>query len=153
FTYDERGRMLRTNEPLASARRPAPRVFVGRTLVGDVVRFGADIPDALAARLEGILASEPPQRRIGDPLQCRAAVREALTAHAPVASEESGPSYRFPDSFAADLMVGREPTVALTLDTRDLVRDTYPWLYDEILDWPPSFGVVRDGAAVSICFS
>jgi GNAT superfamily N-acetyltransferase len=34
-----------------------------------------------------------------------------------------------------------------------MVRETYSWLYDEWADWQPCFAVVRDGAAVSVCFS
>src|SRR5438132_637222 len=150
FTYDARGRMLRSNEPLATARRPAPRLVVGRTRAGNVVRFNADVPDALADQLEAILSAEPPLLRISKgPLIGASAIRDALAAYAPVEAEESGPSYRFPD----DLPPPGTETTLITQANREIARATFPWLYDEALDWQPTFAVVQDGAAVSICFS
>jgi RimJ/RimL family protein N-acetyltransferase len=43
--------------------------------------------------------------------------------------------------------------VELTMANIEVVRSTYPWLLDELADWRPCFAVVRDGAAVSVCFS
>ncbi len=48
FTFDARGRMLQTNEPGRVARRPAPRLFVGRTALGNLVHLRADVPDKLS---------------------------------------------------------------------------------------------------------
>jgi RimJ/RimL family protein N-acetyltransferase len=148
FTYDARGRMLRTNDPREVARRPAPRLFLGRTMAGHVVRYGAAVPDALARRLEAILDGQPPVGDLHAPPAALAAVREALARHAPITTESGGPAYRFPASIARPGEV-----VHLTGANRELVRDTYPWLYDELADWQPCFAVVRDGAAVSVCFS
>lgn len=148
FTYDARGRMLRTNEPRAAERRPAPRLFLGRTRAGHVVRFGAAVPDALTRGLEEIIAGAPPVGDLNAPRAALAAVRQALAQHAPITSEECGPAYRFPASIT--------PTgeaVQLTDANRELVRATYPWLYDELADWQPCFAVARDGAAVSVCFN
>lgn len=148
FTYDARGRMLRSNEPREEARRPAPRLFLGRTLAGHVVRFGATAPDALARRLEAIIDRLPLVGDLHAPPVALASLREALVRHAPITAEGGGPTYRFPASIARSGEV-----VQLTDAKRELVRDAYPWLYDELADWQPCFAVVRDGAAVSCCFS
>jgi hypothetical protein len=168
FTYDARGRMLLTNEPREEERRPAPRLLYGRTAAGDVVRVGAAVPDPLAARLGAILAREPArapagsgQGEPGEPGGLRtppgvlAAVREALAGHAPVTAEWGGPAYRFPESIGSSTTPGGAGRLAvrLTEANRALVRETYPWLYEEWADWGPCFAVVRDGAAVSVCFS
>ena len=162
FTYDARGRMLLTNEPLEGERRPAPRLFYGRTAAGDVVRVGAAGPAPRAARLEAILARELAREPAGSgpgglrtPPGVLVAVREALAGHAPVAAEWGGPAYRFPEPDGSSVTpdgAGRL-AVRLTEANRALVRETYPWLYEEWADWGPCFAVVRDGAAVSVCFS
>jgi hypothetical protein len=128
FTYDARGRMLLSNEPLESARRPAPRVLIGSTRIGSLIRFRADVPDSVAS------ADYEP-----------AALRVAL---APITDESGGPSYRF-----GETIVGLPGAVSVTQHNREVVRDTFSWLYDEVADWQPTFAVVRDGQAVSICFS
>ncbi len=148
FTYNARGRMLRTNEPRDQERRPAPRLFLGRTTAGHVVRTGAVTPGALARRLEAIIDRHPPAGDLHAPLAALTAVREALTAHAPITAEGDGPAYRFPEPLARP-----HGSVHLTDANRALARETYPWLYDEIDDWQPCVAVVRDGAAVSVCFS
>ena len=135
FTYDARGRMLLSNEPLASARRPAPRLWLGRTALGNVIRFRADIPDALARRLTSLADDD-------------SALRVLLAQDAPIESESSGPEYRFPESIAL-----APDAIAITESNRDAARETFPWLYDEVADWQPCFAVLRDGQAVSICFS
>ena len=148
FTYDARGRMLLTNEPCMDARRPAPRLFVGRTLMGLIVRVGASVPDMLAEQVLATLSRERSARDLREPLAGAAALRSTL---APVETATAGPSYRFPESLVAP-RAGAE-VIPLTLANRDLAAETYLWLYDEIRDWQPCFAVVRDGAAVSICFS
>lgn len=148
FTYDARGRMLRSNEPREQDRRSAPRLFLGRTIVGHVVRFGAMLSDALAQRLEAIIGRQTPAGDLYAPPAGLAAVREALARHAPVTAEQSGPVYRFPASLSRPSQV-----VQLTDASREVVRETYSWLYEELADWGPCFAVVRDGAAVSVCFT
>jgi hypothetical protein len=148
FTYDPRGRMLRTNEPRAAERRPAPRLFLGRTTAGSIVRFGAAASDTLSRRLEDIIDRLPPVGALTAPPTDVAAVREALACHAPITGAGQGPAYHFP---AAIMPAGE--AVQLTDANVTVARDTYPWLLTELADWGPCFAVVRDGAAVAVCFS
>jgi GNAT acetyltransferase len=148
FTYDARGRMLCTNEPREEARRSAPRLFLGRTMAGHVVRLGAAVPDALARRLAAIIDRLPPVGDLHAPPATLTAVREALERRAPITAEGGGPAYRFPASITP-----RGEVVQLTDANVEVVRNTYPWLLDELPDWWPCFAVVRDGAGVSVCFS
>ena len=78
----------------------------------------------------------------------QAAIQESLAIDAPVAHEESGPVYRFPASIARP-----GEAVEITDANIALVRDTYPWLYEDLSAWRPCFAVLVDGAARSVCFS
>jgi hypothetical protein len=147
FTYDARGRMLQTNEPLPSARRPAPRLFLGRTLAGHVARFGAGLPDTAVAELEAVLGREPTPTELESEPIAIGRIRRAL---ATVQEDQSGPAFRFPPGFAAAMQA---PITRITAANCQLARDTFPWLFDEADDWQPTFAVVRDGAVVSVCFS
>jgi hypothetical protein len=148
FTYDERGRMVLSNEPREEDRRPAPRLFLGRTLAGHVLRFGATAPDTLVGRLEECIERHASISGLSMPPDLLTKVREILTRHAPVTTQGGGPAYRFPTPIAT-----RGEAVQLTDANRGLAHDTFPWLYDQCAEWQPCYAVVRDGAAVSVCFS
>lgn len=148
FTYDERGRMLLSNEPSEADRKPAQRVVLGRTGAGHVVRARADVPDDLARQIEEIVAREPTDFDLTEPPEGKAAIEAALAQHAPIGDGGGGPTYRFPDTIPS---LGE--AVRVTDDTRDLVRETFPWLYEEYAEWWPAFTIVQDGAGVSVCFS
>lgn len=145
YALNARGRLLCTNEPEG---RPAPRLFLGRTPGGDVIRFGEAVPDATAQRLTDIVASWPPAGDVTIPPEHLSALRDELTRHAAVAKEGGGPAYRFPESVARPNGV-----VEVTDDNVDVARDTYPWLRAELAALRPCFAVLRDDAAVSLCFS
>lgn len=148
FTYDARGRMLQSNEPRAVERRSAPRLWLGWTAAGYVVRFDASVPEANAQQIAAILDRTPPT---GDLRAAPAAVsqlRAALEAYTAITSETGGPAYRFPETIAPTAAAVRVSEV-----NREVVRETFPWLYDEYADWWPACAVLRDGAAVSVCFS
>src|SRR5258708_36393536 len=67
FSCDAGGRMLLTNEPREADRRPAPAVWLGRTLPGDELRFGASVPDDLVAEVRARHAAEPALSAIEPP--------------------------------------------------------------------------------------
>jgi hypothetical protein len=145
FTYDAAGRMLRSNEPDG---HPAPRVLFGYTLDGYVVRFGASAADALVRQVSEITDRAPVVVTLDVPPPILTAVREALEQYAPIPWERSGPDYHFPESIA-----GSSGVVQVTDSNIDVVRDTYSWLYHDLTAYRPCFAAVRDGVAVSVCYS
>lgn len=145
FTYDRDGRMVRSNEPRG---RAAPRVLLCYTADAYLLRFGHAIPDALVRRITDVARETQDAWQLHRPPPVAATVRRLLQEHPPVTTEEAGPIYRFPRSVPC---AGR--AVQLTSNNVEVVRDTYPWLVTELEDWWPCCAVVRDGAAVSVCFS
>lgn len=160
FTYTHDGRMLLTNEPRVPDRRPAPLVWLGYMPGGTVLRFGAALPDGLVGQVTQAVERVPANLREHEagaeqndglpriPVSLLAAVRSALAENAPPLTQGGGPAYRFPDVLPVPARA-----VALTAANRAYLAATFPWLHDELADWQPSFAVVRDGAAVSVCFS
>ena len=149
FTHDARGRMQWSNEPREAERRAAPRLFLGYTPTGYILRLEATVPDAIAHELEAIVDGQPPVPDRLSPPPALTAMREILARQAAITAEGGGPAYRFP----ATIRPAAVGTISLTESNRALVRETYPWLYQEFTDWQPCYVVVRDGAAVSVCFS
>jgi hypothetical protein len=145
FTYDARGRTVRDNYPDGG---PAPRLFVGRSLSGDLARFSETLPDPIVARLAAVLEREPPARDLQAAPTVDALLREVLEDHAPVTAAGGGPAYCFPATIAQPAGV-----VPVTAENAYLVRDTFPTLFRSFAAVPQCVAVVRDGAAVSVCFS
>jgi hypothetical protein len=144
FRHDAAGRIVATNEPDPDA---APRLFFGRTVAGNLWRFRDDLPPDLVRNLDAVLAREPIPTDLRRPPACLAALVDVLSAHAPVGTISQGPAWRFPDDIASPPGV-----VAIRSETRDLVREHYPFLADHLEDLQPCFAVVV-GGAVSVCFS
>jgi hypothetical protein len=145
WTYDARRRMLRSRSP---DNLPAPRLFFGRTRGGHVLRFGEPVPASLVNEVTAIVGRQPAVNALPMPPSLLAELRETLSAQAPVTAEGGGPAYRFPDE-----IVVSPDVVEVTVDNLDLVRQTFPWLYQNLAGWGRCFAAVQGGAAVSICFS
>lgn len=110
--------MLRSNEPEG---RPAPRLFLGYTMGGYVVRFGEAVPDDLVRRLAEVIERQPKpgDLRVTPPALPR--VKELLARHAPITAEEGGPAYPFPESITRPSEV-----IQVTDANVDVLRDTFP---------------------------
>ena len=50
-----------------------------------------------------------------------------------------------------DVIPMSRDVIRLTESNRELARETFEWLFDEIADWKPCFVVIQDGAVVSAC--
>jgi GNAT superfamily N-acetyltransferase len=145
FRFDPRGRIVGSNEPNGHF---APRLFLGRTKDGHIVRYGATLPDTVMRQVGEIVEREPRVANLAHMPVTMNELREALSQHGPVTREAGGPAYRFPDAIVPPANV-----VQLTDANRDLTRETFRWLYDDLPGWAPGFAVVEDGVAVSVCYS
>ena len=148
FTYNGEGRMLQTNEPVPSARRAAPRVFIGRTIQGTILRFGATVPGEIAHQIQTIVDQEPSATDLEAPLALTGRLEQALGHHAPVENRSSGPAFQFPQEIDTPEQVTR-----ISRENRELAHTSFPWLFEEFADWQPTFAIINDGAVVSVCFS
>ncbi len=145
FTYDGRGRMLRDNYLDGG---PAPRLFLGRTLSGDIVRFSETLPDTVVARLTALLEREPPAVNLRAAPAAAKALRDVLESHSPVAAHGGGPAYCFPDALPRPADI-----VPVTDNNAALLQHTFPHLFRTPAARQQCVAVVRDDAAVSVCFS
>jgi hypothetical protein len=143
FIYNDAGRMVRVNSP---DREQAPHVYLAYTSGAYVIRFGCNVSDLIAARLQELVDAQPHVETIRTAPPAVAAIGHLLGQQA--ADREGGPTYRFPDGLTL-----ADTVVQITEETVDLARTTFPWLLTELAGWAPCFAVVRDGAAVSLCFS
>lgn len=142
YTYDPRGRMLLSNEPRVAARRPAPRVYLGTSRQGVILRVHAAVPEPVAERIAALVRAAA----AGDDATLHAAISAELEHDAPVVDSYAGPAFRFPDDIAPPAGV-----TPVTLAKREVARAGFAWLAEEIADWQPCYAVVEHGAAVSVC--
>ncbi len=141
YTFDERGRMLKTNEPLDIARADAPDLVVGFAGGERVILPGATVSDELIDRLEAIPVDRVSRAGYLDEV-------DQVLAASGTWTRGGGPVYRFPGTPEPS-----EHAVEITQANRDVLRKHFQWLDDEFGGWGTAFAVVRDGAAVSLCFS
>ncbi len=127
---------------------PPPHFCLCRTPHGNIWRLRADIPDALAAVLHECFADEPVIRAFGAPPRHYAHVRHLLQADARVRQEHRGPTFVFRTTPSSP-----DDVVPVPPNGASLVRDHFPWLALILARVQPCWAVIRDGVAVSICYS
>jgi hypothetical protein len=144
FVHDDRGRMVRVNEP--SGKR-APRFFLGRTREGRVCRFRDDVTDDAIAALEAAVRAEDAdaadRRELG-----AERYEEILARFASVEQVSGGPAYAFASISPAP------PNVVQVTDANRLLLEPLlaPWLPD-VEGSPPLMALVEGGRAVAVCGS
>ncbi len=140
FEFDARGRILgvRKTDTLA-----APRVCLGRTTEGNLLRLRADVPDSLAAELESIAAREPCLSQLREPPPPDPALAAAL---GPYEREYRGPTFLLPET-SADASRAELVTSANV----GRVAGPFGWLDAELADASPAVVVIEAGETVSVC--
>lgn len=146
FLLNDEDRLLAVNEPDPPS---APRLFLGRTLAGDVWRFRHDLPESLIGEIDALLRAEPRTVDLTAPPRCLEAVKTALARHAAVVETSHGPAWRFPDE-----LPGPEHDVIPVTPANDAaVRAVFPILADDLPWRQPCLAIVREGRLASVCYS
>lgn len=141
FAQNGAGRMTVTNEPVA---RPAPRLFLGRTVAGNVWRFRHDVPPDVSDALQRLCSRASDSM---DPEQWNPAPFLAvLGEHRPVESVWQGPAYRFASDLPECACV-----VAVTERTAPVLRPGFDDWLDDVRACQPFLACVKAGQAVSVC--
>jgi hypothetical protein len=145
FTSDSAGKLLRVNVPDGG---PAPRFFVGRTNEGCEWRVRADVPEAIAAKLEAALAAEPAGDELLKAGYGASAYEAILVEHGPIQQTWTGPAYLCPPGLT--LPGGVE--VVRPVDSSVMTPHLEDWAADVgVLDH--LFVSLVDEKAVSVCAS
>lgn len=139
YEHDARGRIVRVNEPGGG---PAPRFHLMLGAEARTWRFGAEVPDELAARLTALCVPEP-----AGPRDAPAHV-DAYRAWLPGAEEWGGPAFAVPED------VGAPGAACVTVGGADtaLLRDMADWIPDAGQRYP-FVAVLKDERAVAVCAS
>lgn len=147
FTQDGGGCLLRVNEPNGHGGS-APRVFVGQTATGRIVRCRADVDEqqqeALRAAAAGLPGTDDP---LGIPLDAKP-FRRILERSAPITAVEAGPAYYCPAHLSPDPRV-----VAITAGNAESLRSMLPDWVGDVADYQPMVAVLEGPHAVSLCAS
>lgn len=148
FTHNSDGRIRSINEPDGD---PAPRFFFGRTREGNLWRFRYNLPEHTMRKLEKLAADELVYDDLRTEPRNLDAFQEALREDREVKPANFGPAYRFPDEFPTPANVARITHSNLHLlqplgwDLEALAR--------EFDGRAPFLAMIKDGVAVSTCFS
>ena len=140
------GRLLAVNE---SGDPPAPRLFLGRTRLGNVVRYRHDLPADVVRVLEEIAAREPVAGALSDePLATYDALLAVLRAHAAIRDAWRGPAYRFPECDEGPL---GHPAVAIDERNAALLDGPFASFRTWLPEIQPCIAAVQEGAVVALC--
>lgn len=148
FTSNADSRLLFVNEPGGTVI-PAPRLFLGRTRAGNLLRFRADLPQNLCEELKVLCADEPTlDGEFNEPPRHLETYVRLLERDAPVQEVSSGPAYQF-----ADYEMPSKPILAITENNAEILQDGFEELITELPLWQPFVALIEDNRAVSVCRS
>ena len=143
FTEDDRGRLVRVNEPSAA---PAPRFFLGRTPRAREWRVRHDVDQRTVDELAALCSD--PLAGVDDlaPPTFPTPFEPVLARSGPVQKVWAGPVFHAGSAFR--LVPG---AVAVTPDTTDILHPHLaPWV-ESVPNELPMFVAIVDGAAVAVC--
>ena len=147
FAHDDRNRMTAVND---IDRGSAPRLFLGRTVEGNIWRFRHDLSPDLVAKLEAVLEAEPIPTDLTAEAQTFRRLHRALSRDRAVEQIWGGPAWTFlgPITLPDDINVQR-----VTSDW-EITGERFQWLVDELEYCEPCCAILnKEGKIASLCHS
>ena len=143
FTHDERGRLVRVNEPRGG---PAPRFLLGRTRRAREWRVRDDIDESLAVELAALASADVPDIDDLEPARDITPFEAMLSRSTPVLKVWTGPAFH-----AGPEIRPLPGAVAITPDNVELLRAHLPSWIDSAPNEEPMFVATVGGDAVAVC--
>ncbi|MBP0725369.1 GNAT family N-acetyltransferase [Bacillus sp. RG28] len=138
FRHDTEKRMTVVNE---SPYDVAPRIFMGVTRVGSIVRFSNSLDGSIVEKLEKVIWTNP-SAHLGE-------VIKVLSLDRLVNNLWIGPAYVFPD--VRDRTYTK--AIKVTHKNKEILKSHFPYTYEDFEYKQPCYVIVEDNIPVSICCS
>ncbi|WP_260867142.1 GNAT family N-acetyltransferase [Paenibacillus sp. Y412MC10] len=138
FKHDNENRMTAVNEPPYD---DAPRIFIGGTKQGYIVRYSNTLKVSLVEKLETYKGTNP-----GDHL---VDVINVLVTDRPINNLWIGPAYVFPNAKSRSC----PKAIQVTHENKELLKDHFRFTFEDFEYKQPCFVIMDEGIPVSICCS
>ncbi|MCS0787973.1 GNAT family N-acetyltransferase [Cytobacillus firmus] len=138
FRHDSENRVIAVNEPPYGA---APRIFIGATGMGSIVRYSTSLDKSTVEKLDQVIGANPgahPGKMI-----------KALSIDHLLSNLWTGPAYVFPD--VRDRTYSR--AIKITHENKEILKSQFPYTYEDFEYKQPCFVIIEDNIPVSICCS
>ncbi|MEK4299200.1 GNAT family N-acetyltransferase [Oceanobacillus sp. FSL W8-0428] len=139
FKHDSKDRITVVNEPPYD---PAPKVFIGTTKEGSVVKYADTLPVSFIIELEKILqkSSSIDLAEIIKIFQQGYELNQLWT----------GPAYVFPDKINKS---SYPQIVQITHENKDILKSQFPYTFEDFECKQPCFVIMEGNVIASICCS
>lgn len=143
FRHDVSGRMTDVNESSVDRTHPwgiPPRLFIGGTKGGNVVRYLNTLSKEVVKELEQSIETESDVNL--------AKIIHILSQEQSISNVGIGPVYLFPD-----VKNRITKAIQITQSNKNLLLPNFPVTFDQFEYRQPCFAIVHDNMIVSLCFS
>lgn len=138
YKHDTKNRITVVNEPPFEG---APRIFVGGTNSGNVVRYSNTLDASLVQKLKQAIGTNS-SINLGELINI-------LSMNRQFTDLSIGPAYVFPD--VRDR--AHTQTLQVTHENKELLKPYFPYTFEDFEYKQPCFVIVEDNIPVSICCS
>ncbi|HDR7913425.1 TPA: GNAT family N-acetyltransferase [Bacillus wiedmannii] len=138
FIHNQVGKMKYINE---QGNPKAPRFFLGRTCEGSITRYHCDLDDETVSKIEKLIREPSNHIEI-------AKIIDVLNEERTVKNIWMGPAFMFSNNLHKPTR-----TIQITEKNKELLRENFPNLIEQ-MEWrQPYFAIVKNEKVVSICCS